>query len=88
MISDGEHGNVDVGSSSNAQQPQDQNQQPSIRFMHGPPVGGGDDENIILLFLNQLLTNLSAQGAQIQLQITRDPNAHGKLVISEILKCL
>lgn len=79
MISDGEHGNADVGSSSNAQQQQDQHQQPSsIRFMHGPSVGGGDDENIILLFLNQLLTNLSAQGAQIQLQITRDPNAHGK----------
>uniref|UniRef100_A0A915Q3X6 RING-type domain-containing protein n=1 Tax=Setaria digitata TaxID=48799 RepID=A0A915Q3X6_9BILA len=79
MISDGTHGNAEVGSSSNAQQ-QEQNQQPSIRFMHGPSVVGGDDENIILLFLNQLLTNLSAQGAQIQLQITRDPNAHGNVL--------
>lgn len=77
MISDGEQVDADVGSSSNQQQ-EDQNQQPPIRFMHGPPIGGGDDENIILLFLNQLLTNLSAQGAQIQLQITRDQNAHGK----------
>ncbi|EJW81562.1 hypothetical protein WUBG_07527 [Wuchereria bancrofti] len=81
MISDGQHGNADVGSSSNAHQQQDQHQQPSsIRFMHGASVGGGDDENIILLFLNQLLTNLSAQGAQIQLQITRDPNAHGNVL--------
>lgn len=79
MISDGEHGNISGGSSSNGQQQQDQHQQPSsIRFMHGPSVGGGEDENIILLFLNQLLSNLSAQGAQIQLQITRDPNVHGK----------
>lgn len=46
--------------------------------MHGSSLGGGEDDNIILLFLNQLLTNLSAQGAQIQLQITRDPNAHTK----------
>ncbi|OZC07131.1 zinc finger, C3HC4 type [Onchocerca flexuosa] len=81
MISDGEHGNIGGGSSSNAQQQQDQHQQPSsIRFVHGSSVGGGEDENIILLFLNQLLSNLSAQGAQIQLQITRDPNVHGNIL--------
>lgn len=50
-----------------------------IRFAPGTPVvtgSGGPDDHIITLFLNQLLSNLSAQGAHIQLQITRDPHAN------------
>lgn len=76
MLSDGARGHEDASSSSEGQQHQHQPSS-SIRFMHAAS-GGSDDENIILLFLNQLLANLSAQGAQIQLQITRDPHAHAK----------
>ncbi|VDN43532.1 unnamed protein product [Gongylonema pulchrum] len=79
MVTDDGHGHTDAASSAaaggNLPNPNEHRHEPasSFRIMHASSPGGADDDNIVLLFLNQLLSNLSAQGAQIQLQISRDP---------------
>lgn len=54
----------------------------SIRMVHAHGVPY--DENIVRMFLNQLLSNLSARGAHIQVQFTQDPSflPTGYIVIS------
>ncbi|VDN01880.1 unnamed protein product [Thelazia callipaeda] len=78
FISDRTPRNTNVVSSSDTQQNENQEQQPqpsSIRF----PMVPGEDDNVVVRFLNQLLSDLSAQGTQVQLQITREPNAQGTI---------
>ncbi|MFH4976133.1 hypothetical protein AB6A40_002842 [Gnathostoma spinigerum] len=51
---------------------------PAQGFIFSAPASGRGhgDETMIPDFLNQLLSNLTAQGAQVQIQFSSDPNIH------------